>query len=96
MNESPMPPERSGAGAMERWPVWCGAGLAGFVTAVGGGLLAFAVASARCCGAVTGASWGGRLVLAALVIAASAAAAMCGALAGYALARLLRRLRSAN
>lgn len=86
--------DRCGADAMKRWPVWCGALLGGLATAAGGGTLAFAVGSVRCCGAATGASWGGWMVLAALVIAASAAASVGGALVGWLLERLWRRLRN--
>jgi hypothetical protein len=87
---------RAGADAMMRWPVWCGALLAGLITAAVCGTLAVAVASARCCGAVTGASWGGWLVLTALVIAASAAASVGGALVGWTLERFWRRSRDAR
>lgn len=87
---------RAGAHAMKRWPVWCGALLAGLITAAVCGTLAVAVASARCCGAATGASWGGWLVLTALVIAASAAASVGGALVGWTLERLWLRLRDAR
>lgn len=87
---------RIDAHAMKRWPVWCGALLAGLVTAAGCGTVAFAVASARCCGAAAGASWGGWVVLAALVIAASAAASVGGALVAWSLQRLWRRLRNAK
>lgn len=88
--------DRAGTDAMKRWPVWCGALLAGLVTAAGCGTLAFAVASVRCCGAATGASWGGWMVLAAWVIAASVVASIGGALVGWSLERLWRRLRNAK